>query len=169
MGKCNGYRPKKENAEKVQELRQLLSTTHRSQWQKANHIIQEITELCGHMGGPSNGMITARSCKYCRFYGHTYQYCQMRLRDEEAESERILLADKMDREEREKERMKQKKREGKTQDEWFDEMGIPYYRDPKIGPILTNTGGDGKWVYCEDSGRIRLSDLASDAAGSPVV
>ena len=57
MGRSNGYRPTKATEKQVMYLRAKLGKVRASEWQKASCIMQEITGLLGHRGGPGNSMI----------------------------------------------------------------------------------------------------------------
>ena len=82
MGRSNGYRPTKATEKQVMYLRAKLGKVRASEWQKASCIMQEITGLLGHRGGPGNSMIQPRACTACGFYGHTKQWCKVRLANE---------------------------------------------------------------------------------------
>jgi len=88
MGRSSGYRPRNCNRAEVEELRRQLATTHADQWQKAKCLMDEITRVLGHRGGPMGGNIAPRACKYCHYYGHTRQFCS-KLREDSAMRERI--------------------------------------------------------------------------------
>jgi|AACY02.3.fsa_nt_gi hypothetical protein len=77
MPRSNGYRPKAAVKEEVMEWREKLSET--KDWRKAQSIMNILTCLMGHNGGPSRGMICPRACSYCGYYGHTKQWCKRRL------------------------------------------------------------------------------------------
>ena len=82
MGRSNGYRPTKANEKVIMRLRAKLGKVRASEWQKASCIMQEITGILGHRGGPGNSMIQPRACTACGFYGHTKQWCKARLANE---------------------------------------------------------------------------------------
>ena len=88
MARSNGYRPRKAQREEVERLRKRLGKLRHSEWQRASCIMQEITALLGHQGGPGHGMIEPRSCAACGYYGHTKQWCKKRLAREERERNR---------------------------------------------------------------------------------
>lgn len=88
MGRCNGYRPKKEVRAEVASLRSELAKLDSSQWQRATILQQVIMSLMGRDHGPSNGKIEPRACRFCNYYGHTRQYCPARKRQYDRECER---------------------------------------------------------------------------------
>lgn len=90
MGRSNGYRPKAAVRDEVLALRELLGTLRDDQWIKAGFVMQAITGLLGHGGGPSNGRIEPRACKYCKYYGHTRQWCKLRILHEEGREARYI-------------------------------------------------------------------------------
>ena len=148
MGRSSGYRARKGNEEEVAELRALLAECRSDQWQRASAIMSHIVTLTGSRTGPSGGSVEPRACKYCSYYGHTRQHCQKRQRDEEAEMEREKLRFEQEREERRKEAIPKEMPwyQRATQADWFDELGVPWYRDKFLGPMPTQEGGEGKWV-----------------------
>ena len=97
MGRSNGYRPKAAVRKDVLALRAQLAELTDDQWQKASCIMQNITSLLGHAGGPMGGKIETRACKYCHHYGHTRQWCPKRkaadAAREEREFKRIMAED----------------------------------------------------------------------------
>ena len=76
MGRCSGYRPRNSNRAEVDALRAQLNATRSDEWQKAKMLMDDITRILGHYGGPSGGGIVPRACKYCGFFGHTKQFCR---------------------------------------------------------------------------------------------
>ena len=155
MGRSKGYRPKAAVKEEVLHLRQLLSECRDDQWQRASRIMDCITTLLGHSGGPMNGKIEPRACRYCKYFGHTRQHCKKRKADEE-EFERIAI-DKMLKEDEElvtrnaqhaAERQQYNPRT-MGQAVTFDNMGRPYTLHPDLGPLVGIPGGThhGKWTY----------------------
>ena len=90
MGRSNGYRPTKANEVEVMRLRARLGKVRASEWQKASCIMQQITTILGKQGGPGNGMISPRACTVCGFFGHTKQWCKVRL---EMEADSALAVD----------------------------------------------------------------------------
>ena len=140
MGRSGGYRANKENFERVEELRARLGTLKCDKWQAAGAIMQEIVALTSNGSGPSGGRVEPRACKYCGFYGHTRQHCAKKERDKAAAYERECMIDSEEREQWEKEReLRKRKREEchwfqrEKQSDWFDEWGIPWYKDKYIG------------------------------------
>lgn len=93
MGRCNGYRPKKAVRDEVTELRARLADCRSDQWQRAGVIMDKITALLGHSGGPMRGKINPRSCRVCHRFGHTRQFCPVLREREEAELDMILQQD----------------------------------------------------------------------------
>ena len=98
----------------------------------------EIVELTGGNLGPSGGSVEPRACKYCGFYGHTRQHCEKRRRRELASIENEICKHKRE--------MKQRARvivkelpwwQRRSQSEWFDELGIPWYMDECLGAMPT--------------------------------
>ncbi len=98
MARSRGYRPKAAVRAEIVALRARLSELHEYEWQKANMIMENITSLLGHSGGPSGGHIAPRACRYCRYYGHTKQWCPKRERDlaigEERQRDKLLEEDR---------------------------------------------------------------------------
>lgn len=92
MARSNGYRPRAAVRTEVLALRAQLAELTDDQWMKASCIMQNITSLLGHTGGPMNGKIEPRACRYCRHYGHTRQWCKKRLAVLKAREERELDA-----------------------------------------------------------------------------
>ena len=88
MPRSNGYRPKAAVRKEVLELRARLAELDKSDWVKAGCIMENITTLLGHRGGPMGGRIEPRACKYCHRYGHTKQWCKERVRRQKLEEER---------------------------------------------------------------------------------
>ena len=86
MGRSNGYRPNKAVKDEVLALRARLSKCHAYEWQRAGMLMDSITQLLGHDLGPSRGRIEPRACKYCKYYGHTSQWCPKIEEDEERSS-----------------------------------------------------------------------------------
>lgn len=149
MGRSNGYRATKKNAEQVAELRRQLSELRSDRWQQASHIMQCIVEITGGKG-PSGAMVEPRACKYCGYFGHTRQHCAKRLEAEEAANEKenieywAAIAEAKAR--------KLEAEKGPTIEEWLDQRGVVWYRDPVMwymGPMAVQPGqdgGDGQWV-----------------------
>lgn len=98
MGRSNGYRPKAAVRDEVLALRAQLAMLTDDQWAKASCIMDNITGLLGHSGGPMGGKIEPRACKYCHYFGHTKQWCQVRIADEASREElaykRLLAEDR---------------------------------------------------------------------------
>lgn len=87
MGRSSGYRARKYCEDEVGQLRERLATLRGGEWMKAKLIMQSITLLLGHSGGPCGGNIAPRACRYCDYYGHTKQHCKRRIDDEQKELE----------------------------------------------------------------------------------
>ena len=98
MGRSNGYRPKAAVREEVLALRARLEELQDDQWVKASYIMQEITGLLGHNSGPMGGKIEPRTCRYCHHFGHTHQWCKVRVARErerdERDAQRMLAEDR---------------------------------------------------------------------------
>ena len=139
MGRSNGYRPKKAVREEVMQLRARLNSLRDSEWVQAGLIMQRITSLLGHSNGPSNGRIEPRACRYCRYYGHTRQWCPARKEDEEAALQRAFeQAQKEDAEIEAKISIPPPRAKISKQEAFFIEYGIPYMIDPVLGPVLAH-------------------------------
>ena len=94
MGRSSGYRARLENKAEIDALRARLSNCRASQWQRAGMIMRQITEALGHRGGPMGAIIEPRACRYCNYYGHTRQHCEVRKRDEKERIDSELKADR---------------------------------------------------------------------------
>ena len=136
------------------ELRERLGRLQDHEWVKASYIMYEITHLLGHSGGPMGGSIQPRACKYCRYFGHTRQWCPKRIAHDKAREEReceaILEEDRQLREALKVIKVKEPYDPTKTgQAKTFDELGIPYTIHPDCGPIVAapNDTTAGKWSY----------------------
>ena len=143
MARSNGYRPKKEQAKLVKRLRAKLGKCHVTQWQKASWLMQQISQACGAEYGPSGSAVTARSCRYCKYYGHNTTYCKKRQRDERKALGRFCDKEYAELEKRRKEREARSAAPVKTYAEYLDDLGIAYVRDPYVGPILATQSGEG--------------------------
>lgn len=155
MGRSNGYRPTKAVRREVQALREELSKCHAYKWQRAGMIMQEIVHLLGHSSGPAGARIEPRACKYCKYYGHTRQWCPARKADEERETEEMVQSDLAAREEIL--RNLSIPTEPYTpatgpQAQEFDRMHQPFTIRPYIGAIVGTIGDThyGKWTYNTD-------------------
>ena len=163
MGRSNGYRPKVAVRKEVLEWRAKLAECRDDQWVRAGCIMDNITCLLGHSYGPMNGKIQPRACKFCKYYGHTRQWCKKRIVAEKAREERELNA--MLEEDR---RLFARVRESAAttvepydptntgQARTFDKLGIPYTIDPDCGPIVGVFGEPhhGEWTF-DESGQLR--------------
>ena len=147
MGRSSGYRARNANKAEVAELRARLGELRSNEWQKAGIIMEQITSILGHRGGPSHGRIEPRACRSCSYYGHTRQHCWRRKQREEEAVEVLRRREKewlaMNLEEREKAKSKPKELQWfqrESQEAWFDEWGEPWVRDPVrwyMGPIMS--------------------------------
>jgi len=149
MGRSYGYRPKAATRTEVLELRAQLAMLRDVDWVRAGMIMDHITALLGHTGGPMAGKIAPRSCRYCRYYGHTKQWCKKR------------LADEKEREEREMDALLAEDRKlfaqysdapiptTSGQSLTFDALRIPYTLQPDIGPVVGLRGEEhaGEWTW----------------------
>lgn len=77
MGKSSGARPRKAVRAEVLALKAELSECHYDNWVRAQGIFDRICELC-EVKGPSDMKMTPRACRYCRYFGHTRQFCPLR-------------------------------------------------------------------------------------------
>lgn len=143
MGRSNGYRPKAAVRTEVLALRARLAKLTDDEWVKAGMLMDHITTLLGHRGGPMGGKIEPRACRYCHYYGHTRQWCKKRVVDEQARDEReadIMLQEDAALRARyadaPKERPVYDPRQS-YQVKLFDKLGIPYRIDPDLGPMIT--------------------------------
>lgn len=84
MPRSSGARPRQAQREEVARLREALSECHSHQWQRAAYLFQEICRLCEHKGSRGGcGTPYPRSCRHCKRYGHSSQFCPA-LREREA-------------------------------------------------------------------------------------
>lgn len=93
--RATGPRPSKENEEEYEELKERLSKCRASEWQKAHAIFTEMCELCNYKGAKDGiGCPYPRACRYCHFYGHSTQFCTLRIeaekRADDRETDRLL-------------------------------------------------------------------------------
>ena len=77
-GKLVSYRARKACREEYNELRAQLHKLKDTEWQRAGIVMMRIAELLGHRYGSMGGRIEPRACKFCRYYGHTKQWCPKR-------------------------------------------------------------------------------------------
>ena len=92
MARSKGCRPRKADREEVARLRVELGKCYKYDWIKAGCLYDQITTLC-RVAGPSGSKMCPRACKYCGYYGHTSQHCEVRqqeLDDREAAEWRLL-------------------------------------------------------------------------------
>lgn len=94
MGRCSGYRARNENREEVDALRRKLSGLRQKDWGKASIIMAEIARVLGHDKGPMGGAIVPRACRYCGYFGHTRQWCSVRMRREATELDEWVQREK---------------------------------------------------------------------------
>ena len=141
MGRSNGYRPKRAVRAEVLAWREKLHLLQDDQWQKASVIMDNITTLLGHHGGPMGGKIQPRACKFCHYYGHTIQWCNRRkaviARNEALEIAHMLREDAelFDRYEGAK-RPERDPHDPSGQGKVFNELFMPYTIAPNIGVIV---------------------------------
>ena len=152
MGHSNGYRPNKAVRKEVYALREELAKCHAYQWQRAGMIMQDIVHLLGHDHGPGRGRIEPRACKYCKYYGHTKQWCPKRKEDEENEIEEIVRADEAAREEILRNLSIPTELYTPAtgpQAREFDRMRQPFTICAHIGAVVGTTSDThyGKWTY----------------------
>lgn len=147
MGRSKGYKAGGKHEKELKLLRQELACTSKFEWQKAQRIMDNITELLGHAYGPSGSNIAPRACKFCGYYGHTKQYCEERKRFDRIAIEREIERERRRRQFPLEEHKKHDTRS--TQEEVFDRLRLPYVFDRFVGATLTDWEegqGDGMWV-----------------------
>ena len=88
MGRSSGYRATEANRAEVEALRARLAACRGHEWQRAGAIMQQIVRLVGGRVGRWARVWSPGRCRYCDFYGHTRQRCQVRARDEAARDSR---------------------------------------------------------------------------------
>ena len=145
MPRSYGYRAKAAVRKEVEYYRAQLNEVHAYDWQRAGMLMDNITALLGHGGGPSGNRIEPHACKYCKYYGHTKLWCKARIADEDAEIERMLEEDRKLVLRKAPERFCGPPAQAVT----FDKLGIPYVIDPDIGPLVGKPGEQhaGKWTF----------------------
>ena len=132
MGKTSGYRAKKQDRVEFAALKDRLGKCSGSQWQKAYAIMDMMTTLLGHKGGPSKAFIAPRSCKYCGYFGHTKQFCRKKKSDEDKQNDREIA--------RHREAMRSGGR--RMSDEWIKECDILIKRAYEANELFEEcTGG----------------------------
>lgn len=156
MGRSNGYRPKAAVRKEVLALRAKLAECRDYEWVKAGMIMEHITGLLGHSGGPMNGKIEPRVCRHCKYYGHTRQWCPKYKADVQAREEREI-AELLEEDRCLFEKFKDVVRvpydpTKSGQALTFDEIAQPYTLSPYCGPIVGVRGEEhhGKWTFDED-------------------
>lgn len=154
MPRSNGYRPKKAVKEEVNYWRAKLSECDSSQWQKAGMIMDNITGLLEADLGPSRGKINPRACRYCGFYGHTRQWCDVKKAADEAALDRMIRDGQNDlRKLREAHAVPTEPYDpakgGQARE--FDRLGMPWFLHESCGPIVGAPGQvhGGKWTFDE--------------------
>lgn len=152
MPRCNGYRPTKAVRKEVQELRAQLATLTTDRWVKASYIMQNITALLGHSGGPSGGSIQPRACRYCHYFGHTKQWCPARERNEKLRAAQLIREDEVHFEKVQaiaKVPRKPYEPSKSSQALHLDEIGVPWKIHPDCGVTLAAPGDvcAGKWQF----------------------
>lgn len=160
MGRSNGYRPKAAVRTEVLALRAKLAECRDDQWVKASMIMDNITTLLGYSGGPMHGKIEPRACKYCKYYGHTRQYCPKfkaaKERQLQREYEAILEEDQaLFDQHREPVKVAPYDPTKGGQALTFDELGMPYTINTHCGAIVGVRGDRhyGKWTF-DEMGRV---------------
>lgn len=156
MARSKGYRAKKENEKEVSKLRKELSKLKYHDWQKATYIMQKITTLTGDWSGPSGGMIEPRACRYCQYFGHTRQFCKLRIRDEKEEIENEIRKDKLWREENLRKVEEKLVQEKNGQGDYFDSIGWAWVKDEYVGPLPACEEGEGDGMYIIKNGETVL-------------
>ena len=113
-----------------------------------------ITSLIGKPLGPMNGKIEPRACKYCKYYGHTRQWCKKRILDQAVREQReidamlnednALIAKYID--------FEPSYNYDDGQAQTFDDLHMPYTISPYVGPIVGARGAEhhGKWTFDTD-------------------
>lgn len=76
MARSSGARPRKAQREQVLALRAKLGTITSDRWQAAQHVFDQIVELCGIPS--ARGKMVPRSCRACGYYGHSRAQCPER-------------------------------------------------------------------------------------------
>ena len=169
MGRSNGYRPKAAVKEEVLALRERLAQCTGSQWVKAGMLMDQITGLLGHNGGPMGAKINPRACKVCDMFGHTRQWCPVLKRRDEAAADRML----------EEDRKYAAQFENVTppppydprtcgQARTFDELGMPFTISLSgTGPIVGVPGEqhEGLWTFDENKCVIKRRGHGRDDVG----
>lgn len=162
MGRCNGYRPTKENRAEVVYLRKELSKLTSSDWQKASRLMHRIVAVLGKFHGPSNGMVEPRVCRFCDHYGHTKQFCPKLKRAEEAAKDRILEEDRRLFESYANVQVRSEPYDAtqSAQALVFDKLGVPYTVCPYVGPVVGGVGEEhaGAWTFAVDGRLIPQGD-----------
>jgi hypothetical protein len=90
MGGSSGCRPKAAYREEYNELKRRLGVCAQEDWAKAHYIFEDMCLLCDFTG-PKGGSIGApypRCCRYCKYYGHSAQFCQVRKEREQTDYEK---------------------------------------------------------------------------------
>jgi len=115
------------------ELRAELAKLTGSEWQKASLIMRKITERIGKRGGPMGGAIQPRACKFCGYYGHTKQFCAVRIKKEEEDGAREVQKDAREREAMRKDAERFRRRQAerfskglKSQEQLWEELGVEW-------------------------------------------
>ena len=156
MPRSPGYRPRAAVREEILQLRAQLAECDTSRWQTAQQLMDKITALLGHNGGPMRGKIMPRACRVCDRYGHTKQWCPELKRREEREMDRMLAED-----ERVRQQLAQRKElppydprvDGQART--FNKLRMPFTIDPDLGPLVGLPGQNhqGMWTF-DSSGQV---------------
>jgi hypothetical protein len=123
-------------------------------------IMDNITSLLGYSGGPMHGKIEPRACRYCKYYGHTRQYCPKfkaaKERQLQSEYAAILKEDQtLFNKHRVPVNVPPYDPTKSGQALTFDELGMPYTISTFCGPIVGVRGDQhyGKWTF-DEGGRV---------------
>ena len=133
----------------IAPLREQPCRLRGADWQRANCIMDQIVAITGRKA-KLGGQVCPRVCGYCDYYGHTKQHCLVRSARMQAQLER-------DQDEWEEAQRRKLERESKPLEWWqsgsqhdlYDKWGVPWYKDPYIGPVVLSPGkdgGEGKWA-----------------------
>lgn len=147
--------------EEVDALRAQLAECNTSQWQRACALMENITTLMGHRGGPMGAKINPRACRVCGYFGHTKQFCPVAKRQEDAYFDEILNEEALYRK-RVLEKALNVVREPydvtkSAQAKTFDELGLPYTTDPDLGALISfeKAAHRGAWTYDSEGCLVR--------------
>jgi len=74
MKRSMGVRAKKADKEQLAVLRAKLATVPSHEWMRAQTIFDQMTALVGAKG-PTGSRMVPRSCRNCKYYGHSRHQC----------------------------------------------------------------------------------------------